>query len=237
VGVERFYGELARWWPQISPPEQYVEEAGEIARLLGDDVRTVLELGSGGGSNAVHLKDRYTLTLSDLSEEMLDVSRALNPECEHVQGDMRTLRLGGTFDAVLVHDAIDYMVTEEDLRAALTTAYAHCERVALFMPDALTETFEPSTEHGGSGDVRYLEWTYDPDPTDTWALTEYVFVLRDGEGVRTVHETHRTGLFGRATWLALLTEVGFADVRVVREQTTEDRDPRELFLGLRRWAP
>ena len=72
---------------------------------------------------------------------------------------MRTLRLGRTFDAVLVHDAIDYMTTEADLRAALTTAYAHCERVALFLPDEITETFEPSTDHGGTGDVRYLEWT------------------------------------------------------------------------------
>ena len=74
----RFYGELATWWPQISPTEDYEEEAGEIARLLGD-VGTVLELGAGGGSNAFHLKDRYALTLSDLSAEMLAVSRAAEP--------------------------------------------------------------------------------------------------------------------------------------------------------------
>ena len=29
---------------------------------------------------------------------------------EHVQGDMRTLDLGRTFDVVLAHDAIDYML-------------------------------------------------------------------------------------------------------------------------------
>jgi len=231
--MERFYGELARWWPQISPAEEYEEEAGEIARLLGGDVRTVLELGSGGGSNASHLKHRYALTLSDLSGEMLAVSRALNPECEHVQGDMRTLRLGRTFDAVLVHDAIDYMTTEADLRAALETAYVHCDRVALFMPDELAETFEPGTDHGGTGDVRYLEWTYDPDPSDSWTVTEYVFVLRDGDRVRTVHETHRTGLFGRTTWLRALEETGFRAAEAVLEQTTEDREPRVMFRAYR----
>ena len=84
---------------------------------------------------------------------------------------------------MLVHDAIDYMTSEADLRAALATAFAHCERVALFMPDELAETFEPSTDRGGTGDVRYLEWTYDPDPTDTWTVTEYVFALRDDRGV------------------------------------------------------
>ncbi len=231
--MERFYGELARWWPQISPAGEYEEEAGEIARLLGGDVRTVLELGSGGGSNAFHLKHRYALTLSDLSGEMLEVSRALNPECEHVQGDMRTLRLGRTFDAVLVHDAIDYMTTEDDLRAALATAYVHCDRVALFMPDELAETFEPGTDHGGTGDVRYLEWTYDPDPSDTWTVTEYVFVLRDGDRARTVHETHRTGLFGRATWLRALEQTGFRAAEAVLEQTTEDREPRVMFRAYR----
>jgi SAM-dependent methyltransferase len=229
---ERFYGELATWWPQISPAEDYEEEAGEIARLLGD-VGTVLELGSGGGSNAFHLKDRYALTLTDLSPEMLDVSARLNPECEHVQGDMRTLRLGRTFDAVLVHDAIDYMTSEADLRAALATVYAHCERVALLMPDEIAETFAPATDHGGTGDVRYLEWTYDPDPSDTWTVTEYVFALRDDRGVRTVHETHRTGLFARAQWLELLRDTGFATAEAVLEETTEDREPRVMFRAFR----
>jgi SAM-dependent methyltransferase len=230
--MERFYGELARWWPQISPPEDYTEEAGEIARLLGD-VHTVLELGSGGGCNAFHLKDRYALTLTDLSPGMLEVSEQLNPECEHVQGDMRTLRLNRTFDAVLAHDAIEYMTTEDDLRAALATAYVHCERFALFIPDDLAETFEPTTDHGGTGDVRYLEWTYDPDPADSWTVTEFVFVVRDGDHVRTVHETHRHGLHPRETWLRLLSEVGFARAEAVLEQTTEDREPRVMFRAYR----
>src|SRR5947199_313515 len=78
-------------------------------------VHEVLELGSGGGHNAVHLKARFTMTLVDLSAGMLDMSRRLNPECEHHQGDMRTVRLGRTFDAVFVHDAVDYMLTEDDL--------------------------------------------------------------------------------------------------------------------------
>ena len=231
--MKRFYGELARWWPQISPPEDYAEEAAEIARLLGD-ARNVLELGSGGGSNAAHLKDRYELTLSDLSAEMLAVSAQLNPECEHVQGDMRSLRLQRTFDAVLVHDAIDYMTSEADLRAALATAYAHCDRLALFIPDAIAETYEPGTEHGGTGDARYLEWSYDPDASDTWTLTEYAFLLRDADGaVRCVHETHRTGLFARAAWLRLLAQAGFREASAILEQTTEDRAPRVLFRAYR----
>ncbi|MHC4615594.1 MAG: class I SAM-dependent methyltransferase, partial [Planctomycetota bacterium] len=57
----------------------------------------VLELGSGGGNNASHLKKWFDMTLVDLSPHMLEVSRALNPECSHQQGDMRTVRLGTLF--------------------------------------------------------------------------------------------------------------------------------------------
>ena len=112
-----FYGELARWWPLISPVEDYAEEAAEAATVLqmaAGPVREVLELGSGGGHNAAYLKRQFAMTLTDLSEDMLAVSRALNPECEHAQGDMRTIRLGRLFDAVFIHDAIDYMTTESD---------------------------------------------------------------------------------------------------------------------------
>lgn len=239
----RFYDDLATWWPLISPPEDYAVEADEVAALLSRadvPVRDVLELGSGGGHNAVHLRSRFTMTLVDLAEPMLAVSRRLNPGCDHVRGDMRTVRLGRSFDAVLVHDAIDYMTTEADLRLAMATAFAHCRPggVALFTPDATRETFEPGTDCGGSDaadgrGIRYLEWTTDVDPTDTSVQTEYAFVLRESDGTVTVtHETHHTGLFPRATWVRLLGEVGFGPERVV-ERNAEERAPRDFFLAHR----
>jgi SAM-dependent methyltransferase len=243
--MHRFYDELAPWWPLISPAADYAEEAAFAASILGSaavDVRTVLELGSGGGHNAAHLKSRFELTLVDLSERMLEVSRRLNPECEHVRGDLRTLRLGRLFDAVFVHDAVDYMTTQADLRLAVETAFAHCRPggLALFVPDDTEETFTGGTDHGGSdaGDpggpgVRYLEWTRLAGAGQPGVVTDYVFVLREADGgTRVVHETHRTGLFGRAVWLRLLAEAGF-DARAVTEETTEDRAPREVFVGHR----
>ncbi len=93
----KLYGELADWWPLFSPPGDYADEAAFFARVLTDasrpPPRTVLELGSGGGNNAIYLKSKFEMTLVDLSPQMLAVSRALNPECEHREGDMRTLDL------------------------------------------------------------------------------------------------------------------------------------------------
>jgi SAM-dependent methyltransferase len=243
----RLYADLASWWPLISAPEEYTEEAATAATILNSaaiDVQEVLELGSGGGHNALHMKRRFRLTLVDLSPDMLAMSQRLNPECAHRQGDMRTLRLGRTFDAVFVHDAVAYMTTETDLRQVIETAFAHCRPggIALFVPDHIAENFQPVTDHGGSDGpdgrgARYLEWTWDPDPNDTWIRSEYAFLLRDTDGsVRVVEEAHRTGLFSRQVWLALLTAAGF-HAEAITERTSEDRTPRVMFTGHRLAEP
>ncbi|HKO93768.1 MAG TPA: class I SAM-dependent methyltransferase, partial [Polyangiaceae bacterium] len=110
--MKTFYDTLAPWWPLISPVEDYEAEARYLSRLVesrAPAARTLLELGSGGGHNAFYFKERFALTLTDLSEAMLAMSARLNPECEHVRGDMRSLALQRSFDVVFAHDAIDYM--------------------------------------------------------------------------------------------------------------------------------
>ncbi len=235
----KMYSELAPWWPLLSPPAEYREEAAffrQVLRTAGlPPAPTLLELGCGGGNNAVYLKaDFAQVTLTDLSPAMLALSRALNPDCEHLVGDMRTLRLGRTFTVVFIHDAIDYMTSEADLRQALETAFHHCAPggLALLVPDYVRETFAPSTDHGGSdGDtraLRYLEWTVDPDASDTTYTVEYAYLLREtGQPTRSEQDQHICGLFPRAVWLRLLREIGF--------QPTITRDPyeRDLFVARR----
>jgi SAM-dependent methyltransferase len=243
--LPKLYDDLAHWWPLLSPPSDYEEEAATYLRLLMDEARgrrgTLLELGSGGGSNAFYLKRHFDrVTLVDVSPRMLAVSGALNPECEHVQGDMRTLRLGHEFDYVFVHDAISYMTSEPDLERALTTAYVHCRPggVALFCPDHLREHFDPSTSHGGTDGVdraiRYLEWSWDPDSTDTTHLVDYVYVLRDADGsVRVEHDRHVNGLFARDDWLRLLERTGFVARAVPFEHSEVPPCTMEIFIAHR----
>jgi SAM-dependent methyltransferase len=237
----KLYDELAPWWPILSPPPDYADEVAIFAPLLergGRDGpgRSLLELGAGGGNNALHLKGRYaTTTLVDLSPQMLEVSRALNPDCEHVAGDMRTVRLGRTFDAVFVHDAVEYMTSEQALREAIATAYVHCAPggIALFVPDFVRETFVPGTEHGGSNApdgraARYLLWKYDQDPDDDIYNSEFAVITRDADGkVRSYYDPHEFGLFPRATWLRLLNEAGFV------ADTAPDTWGRVIFIAAR----
>jgi SAM-dependent methyltransferase len=241
----KLYGELADWWPLISTPAEYRREAELYRTLLcaaaDTPPREVLELGAGGGNNASHLKRFFELTLVDLSPHMLAVSRALNPECAHHLGDMRTVRLGRTFDAVFVHDAIMYMLTEDDLRAALATAAVHTRPggVCVVVPDATTESIHFGSHDGGGDDpatgrsLRYLEWTLPPSPGTTFQDVHFVFMLQERDAaVRVVHDHHRFGRFPRATWLRLLADVGFAVT--VHPLGQEGGVTNEAFVGVRR---
>lgn len=219
--LPRLYTELAPWYHLLTAPEDYAEEAAFYWHAIVDaaDIppQTLLELGSGGGNMASHYKRHVASTLVDLAPQMLALSLGINPECDHHQGDMRTVRLGRTFDAVFVHDAVMYLTTEAELRQAIVTAFVHCRPggVAVFAPDAVRETFVPGTDHGGhDGDgraLRYLEWSWDPDPSDTTYVVDYAYLLHEaGQPTRCVHDRHVEGLFGRDDWLRLLAEAGFS---------------------------
>ncbi|HEV3473933.1 MAG TPA: class I SAM-dependent methyltransferase [Actinomycetota bacterium] len=237
----RLYAELAEWFPLITPAEEYAQEAAVYRKLFaGVGLRrgaTMLELGSGGGNNASHLKKHFQMTLCDLSPDMLAVSKQLNPELEHVQGDMRTVRLGREFEAVFVHDAIDYMLTEPDLAAAIETAFVHCRPggMALFVPDDVRETFKPRTAHGGvdagSRGARYIEWTWDPDPNDDTYVVDFAYLLRDEDGnLRVEQDRHEIGLFSRDFWRSLLRQAGFT-VKIHKADLGDELS--EIFVCLK----
>ena len=236
----KLYGELAGWYRLIDPPSDHADEARVYADLLAraaPGARTLLELGCGGGHNASHLKRRFECTLTDLSPAMLALSRALNPECAHVLGDMRSLRLGRTFDLVLVHDAVMYMTTRDDLLAAARTAVAHLRPggAALFVPDCVRETFREGAHLEGADDgersARFVEWSRDPDPGDDTCTVDYAFLLRAGAEMTAVHDRHVEGLFAEAVWVDLLGRAGLVVEAV--HGALEDEPGVVAFLGRR----
>ncbi len=239
----RLYGDLAPWFHLLTAPEDYAVEAERYRRVILEalpDAVTLLELGSGGGNNASHLKQRFTCTLSDLSPQMLTLSRELNPECEHVLGDMRTLRLGRTFDVVFVHDAVGYLTTHDDLSACVAAAFAHTRPggVCLFVPDCTRETFEAGTDHGGHDGadgraLRYVEWTTDSDPSDTSYEVDFAVLLHEpGREPRVVHDRHLLGVFPEHTWLHVLEAAGYS-ARAIPARPEDEDAPQPMFLGSR----
>jgi len=206
--MAKLYTELAAWWPLMSAPEEYALEAQSYVQVIRaihrGQPRTLLELGSGGGNNASHMKKDFALTLVEPSEGMLA-----------------------------------HMITLQDLQRAIETAFVHCATggVALFCPDAVCETCVADTEHGGhdgkDGDprsMRWLAWTFDPDPGDDTYTVDYAFVLHEADGsVRVEADRHIKGLFAREDWLHLLRGAGFDPAVVPFEHPEVAAGRYEMF--------
>lgn len=236
----RLYTDLAHLWPLLSPPEDYAQETETIRRVLHEKLGnkgriSVLELGAGGGHALSHLTDEYDCTAVDLSETMLDNCRQLNPTVTTHVGDMRTVRLNRAFDAVLIHDAIDYMLSEKDVRSALATAAAHLnpKGIVLVAPTYVRETFvDHQAEHDqhrrGDLTLTYLSYVHDPDPADTTFEMLLNYVINEAGRVRTIEDRHTCGLFSIEQWRAMMTDAGF-DVEIA-----DDDLPWTLFVGIKR---
>jgi SAM-dependent methyltransferase len=218
----RLYDDLAWTWPIISPPEDYIEETEELCKAIREysqiTAKTLLNLGCGGGHNDYTLKKHFDVTGVDLSESMLSLAKRLNPDVTYLSGDMCNVELGNTFDAVVITDAITYMLTEDALRAALTTAFIHLKPGGVFFTFAeiTRERFQQnSTEYSahtqGDIEITFIENIFDPNPTDTTYQTTFVYLIRRrGQSeVDVKTDYHLGGIFSLKTWLSLLKEVGF----------------------------
>ena len=260
--MPRLYHDLAWLWPHLSPPGHYVAEAAHLDALLaehlGNAPQRILELGAGGGHTLVHLDartgGRHHTVAADLSPEMLVHAAALIPGLETHAADMRTMRLNQAFDAVFIHDAIDYLVTEDDLRQTFETARAHLRPGGLLFvaPTYLTETFEDNeVAHDGTTvdrtgaqgfgteadrsaasdpiNLTYFTYIHDPDPTDTTFEMILLYLVRDltTRKVEVIEDRHTLGLFPYETWTSLMEQAGF-DVQPI--DPAEDA-AWELFLG------
>lgn len=274
MNLPRLYDDLAWLWPHLSPPSHYVVEADLINTLIaerrGPGGKRVLELGAGGGHTLVHLaraadggKGEHECTAVDLSAPMLKHCRALLPGVEAVVADMRDVRLGQRFDVVLIHDAIDYLLTPEDVGKTLVTVREHLVPggLALIAPTYLHETFvdgdvaDDTAEIGDGqgqreqddadakalpGEVTYFSYVHDPDPSDDTFEMILLYLIRDQHArqVEVVEDRHTCGLFEHAAWMDMIEAAGLTAEYVEQgdpeEDEKNDSGPAwELFLGTR----
>ena len=246
----RLYSDLAHLWPIISPPEEYMVEAQEwldairsrldLASALRPGPPSLLELGCGGGHLLSHLTQHFITEAVDISPEMLEISQRLNPQTLHHLGDMRHIRLGREFDVVAIHDAVNYMITEDDLRAAIATATAHLkpEGLLLLAPDCVQETFEGPrvvewTKEAEDRSVTFIEYMGRPRAGSTTLESVFVFVIDEGGDLRVEVDRHTGGLFPTGTWLSLLEAAGL-DAEYIRTNAYEGGFGGNLFVGRKR---
>lgn len=242
----RMYGDLSELWPFVSPPEHYEEEVATfVARFRRHGVpdgASILHLGSGGGSIDWHLARLYEVTGVDRSGAMIRHASSLNPGVTYLEGDLRTIRLGRRFDAVLLHDAIAYMTSVQALEEAYATAAAHLAPggVLVTIPEQLRDTLRLgrtriSVRRRGDREVTLYETDHDADPRDHVFETVFVFVIRESGTTRVEADLHINGVFELDEFLGALDRAGF-DARAEPWELTdwESGEAFPLITAIRR---
>ena len=174
----RFYGDLAPWWPLISPPEEYAEEAA-FAAVAARRRRRPATHGAGAGQRRRHTRPAIsptgsTLTLVDLSEPMLAVSRGLNPDRAHHSGRHAdgpagsAVRRGADPRRDRLHDHRGRSAAGDRDGVRPRPARRHRRAGARRRRGDLRAAHRPRRARRADGRAaRYLEWSWDPDPADS----------------------------------------------------------------------
>jgi SAM-dependent methyltransferase len=146
------FARYARFYDLLNRDKPYEAEAAYVlARLRSAaPVRTLLELGSGTGAHAAILAAQgLGIHGVERSADMVEIAnaRAAGFSCEI--GDVRSIRLDRTFDAVIsLFHVVSYMIADDDVAAMFETARRHLEPGGLFLFDVW---HGPAVDHQGPG--------------------------------------------------------------------------------------
>jgi SAM-dependent methyltransferase len=187
-------------------------------------VRRVLDLGCGTAGHAAPLAARgYQVVGVDRSPHMLELARARTSSARFELGDLTSLELGETFDAVLMMFAVlSYQVSNADAQAALASARRHLRRGGLFFADLW---YGPAVlrqrpaervkviEASGVQLIRVASGELDPR-RDVCTVRYHVWRIADGRVVAEVREQHRMRYFFPLELELLLGAAGFELLRL-----------------------
>jgi SAM-dependent methyltransferase len=120
--------------------ERWLAAIERLARAHGLRGRRVLDVACGTGKSFLPLLERgYEVTGCDISPAMLGRAAAKAPGVRLVAADMRRLGRLGRFDLVTcLDDALNYLLDERDLRAALAGMRANLAPGGLLVFDVNT---------------------------------------------------------------------------------------------------
>lgn len=225
------FGAYSHYYNLLYKDKDYAGEAEYVNSLIKkhDPVaKSILDLGCGTGRHDLLLAGLgYEITGVDMSEEMLAVANAQLESCSSqpstlnfVQGDIRSIRLGRTFDVVIsLFHVMSYQVTNAGLAAAFATARAHLKPGGIFIfdvwygPAVLTDRPAVRVKRLEDEEIA-VNRIAEPvmHPNDNLVDVNYHVFVRDknSDAVEELRETHRMRYLFRPEVELLLREAGLS---------------------------
>ena len=146
--MTQVFDAYARYYDLLYRDKDYAAEAGYVSALIrkhAPRAKGILELGCGTGAHAEHLaRLGYSVHGVDQSAAMLAKAQARKASLpaevagrlSFSRGDVRSVRMDGTYDAVIsLFHVMSYQTGNADLQASFATAAAHLRPGGLFVFD------------------------------------------------------------------------------------------------------
>jgi len=247
VSEPHVFGAYAGFYDALYADKDYESEVAFIVDVLTEHGvsagASILDLGCGTGGHAVPLaRGGYVVTGVDLSSEMVEraveKARTAGVDVEFTVGDVRTVRLGRTFDAVIsMFAVVSYQLTNQDLAQTFETVAAHLAPGGLFVfdvwfgPAVLSERPEKrsKTVQAADGDTIVRNATPRLDVVSQTVRVDYeIERLRDGTVIDSARESHTVRFLFVQEIRQLLEAAGFdllafgPFMDLTREPTADD---------------
>lgn len=245
------YKGLARVYDYLLSGINYQQWADYLEQLFGyfkiEPCRKILDLACGTGNSTFPWAQRgYSVCGVDISAEMLEVARykaeKMKLDLNFYRQDMRSLRLPSCFDvAVLYQDGLNYLLSEEDLKSALSSIRSVLRTGGYFIFNLNLVEKLPA---GTSPEVSWLEdemltlvWESCMEPGGKiWRIKLTAFI-HEGEGLYSrIQEEHRERSYSLEELEPLFLKTGWRLQSSFKAFTLEkpSADDRNIFCVARR---
>jgi ubiquinone/menaquinone biosynthesis C-methylase UbiE len=237
--TERMWADLARYYDDIYAWKDYAGEATRITELFKQRCKSggneLLDVACGTGEHIKYLRDRFTITGTDLNPAMLAVARQKFPNTTLVEADMMTMNLGKQFDAVVcLFSSIGYIKTYDNLRHTLAAFRTHLKPggVTIIEPFIEPDKYKVGMPHAltvDKPDLKISRMNLSEREGDL-AVMDFYFQIATPQGVQQLRDRHELGLFEIERFRQIMAEVGLTDVEFLSDGLMKDRG---LYIGNR----
>jgi SAM-dependent methyltransferase len=216
--------------------KDYAAESSAIRRLIQarkPGALTLLDVACGTGGHLRHLQHHYGVTGVDLDPNMLREARNNVPGIPLVEGDMRTLRLGTRFDAVIcLFSSIGCMRNTEELTSAITAMANHLNPDGVLIvdgwvrPDAWRDGGSTSVEVAISDEIKIARVVHSLRHRSATHLEMHHLVATQ-DGIEHLVDHHELTLFAPDEY-----DAAFRSVGLVSEMVGSPMEGRDRYIAV-----
>ncbi|MHA1638329.1 MAG: class I SAM-dependent DNA methyltransferase [Candidatus Thorarchaeota archaeon] len=236
--MSNFYTVLAKYYDLLYAHKDYKSEVENIRQVIEkhkiSSGFSLLDVACGTGKHIEILKEHYTVTGLDLSEDMLEVARRNNSDVAFIQSDMTRMSLGMQFDVITcLFGSINYIQTHEDLSRTFKVFSDHLNQGGIVVFEPMFT--EDNLYLGNLGfttvdrdDVKLARMNLVRREGDL-VLLDFHFLVGTSEGIHYYREPSPMSVFSHNTLVTIMEDNGFH----VEHEKAESMKSAGLFIGIK----